>query len=508
MWHQRTRWIIAHVSRMLTVLLDQKPSKQITQIQWLKLRSNRTAAFWVQYATNAILVHLKLNPPGTWKSIWQQSCLPSVDATTAASAAAAGSACKKFAGFFSPATCRRHVTRRPLVSSWTIGVARPIASLPHHHPSEPALQSPAKFSRQWSQRSNFTCETYDSWLIGFQTFHPFFGRFFQQISSTCWWRVCHPTSHGIVPWRGSSGRAPGPGWHEKPSPGGICSHQITGCGPEIHPVFCKKKRSRFFLGFFLVASCKWKKNTDIQVIFKNSWACRQEAPLECSLHFSLTQTDWTSLHNSTSPLLPTSMIQAHENPKCAWIIGLWHGLRFKMVIERSKMQSNQPLWPAARTSERRCPRAGASPGATTHIWLFRYLEVGHPVKLQWNLTVDLSWTQNTQVIASSTKQEIPERQKKPFSRDITWPTNTGSLWSLGLYEGWPLLDDFFFVPQLGYQAASVTSFAECASANLPSFISIDNWLIGMGILLFSVQKSPGQPPAMYIKPCKTWDKLW
>ena len=82
--------------------------------------------------------------------------------------------------------------------------------------------------------------------------------------------------------------------------------------------------------------------------------------------------------------------------------------------ERSKMQSNQPLWPAARTSERRCPRAGASPGATTHIWLFRYLEVGHPVKLQWNLTVDLSWTQNTQVIASSTKQEIPERKKKTF----------------------------------------------------------------------------------------------
>ena len=220
----------------------------------------------------------------------------------------------------------------------------------------------------------------------------------------------------------------------------------------------EKEVQVFFLGFFLVASWKWKKNTDIQVIFKNSWACRQEAPLECSLHFSLTQTDWTSLHNSTSPLLPTNMIQAHENPKCAWIIGQWHGLRSKMVIERSKMQSNQPLWPAARTSERRCPSAGASPGATTHIWLFRYLEVGHPVKLQWNLTVDLSWTQNVcPVIASSTKQEIPERPKKPFSRDITWPSkwpfmayNWGVLQPIlevygfrANHRRWPILDDFF-----------------------------------------------------------------
>ena len=474
MRHQRTTWIIVHVSRMLTVLLDQKPSKQITQIQWLKLRSNRTAAFWVQYATNAILVHLKLNPPGTWKSIWQQSCLPSVDATTAASAAAAGSACKKFAGFFSPATCRRHVTRRPLVSSWTIGVARPIASLPHHHPSEPALQSPAKISRQWSQRSNFTCETYDSWLIGFQTVHPFFGRFFQQISSTCWWRVCHPTSHGIVPWRGSSGRAPGPGWHEKPSPGGICSHQITGCGPEIHPVFCKKKRSRFFFGFFLLPV----ENEKRILIYR--WSSKIPELAAKKHHWNAACTSaWPKLTERACIIQPPlyclqTWSKRMKTQKCAWIIGLWHGLRSKMVIERSKMQSNQPLWPAARTSERRCPSAGASPGATTHIWLFRYLGVGHPVKLQWNLTVDLSWTQNVcPVIASSTKQKKnPERQKKHFfSRDITWPTNTGSLWFLGQPSKMTTSWRFFFVPQLGYQAASVTSFAECASANLPSFIS-------------------------------------
>ena len=151
------------------VLLDQKP-----QIHWLKLRSNRTAAFWVQYATNAILVHLKLNPPGTWKSIWQQSCLPSVDATTAASAAAAGSAWKN-----SPVFSRRqHVATRHTSASRKLMDHRRRKA--HRIPatSSPKRTSTAKswiISRQWSQRSNFT---YDSWLIGFQDFHPFFGRIF------------------------------------------------------------------------------------------------------------------------------------------------------------------------------------------------------------------------------------------------------------------------------------------------------------------------------------------
>ena len=75
--------------------------------------------------------------------------------------------------------------------------------------SSPKRTSTAKswrISRQWSQRSNFT---YDSWLIGFQDFHPFVAGWKQQILQQRW-RNFPPTSHGIVPCRGSNGRAPGP----------------------------------------------------------------------------------------------------------------------------------------------------------------------------------------------------------------------------------------------------------------------------------------------------------
>ena len=277
------------------------------------------------------------------------------------------------------------------------------------------------------------------------------------------------------------------------SPGGRCSHQITEGMSDLFipffPFFCHKKR--FFQGFFLfccwpVASWKWKKNTDIQVIFKNSWACRQEAPLECSLHFSLTQTDWTSLHNSTSPLLPTNMIQAHENEKkmcldhrsMAWS-AVQNGHR---EIKKNRVTNHSGLLPGhpkdvAQVLEHHPvpPRTSDSSGT---------LRLATPVKLQWNLTVDVSWTQNVcPVIASSTKPEIPERQKKHVSNHITWPANTGSLWFLGLFEGWQFLTIFFratawlpgsFCDQLRWMRI-------CKPAKL-YILTIG--LIGMGILLF------------------------